>query len=55
VTDEDGFAVLGGAGLSIRVGPGETTAAFRLENVNEIALALWRIYHLRSAPVRFEE
>ena len=53
-TDEDGFAALEGKGLTIRVGPGDTTATFRLENIHNVALTLWKIYHLRTARFCFE-
>ena len=35
-TDEDAFAVLRDRGVCIKVGPGESQAAFRLESVEDV-------------------
>ncbi|MEW6250808.1 MAG: trehalose-phosphatase [Planctomycetota bacterium] len=40
VTDEDAFATLSGPDVGVKVGPGETAAAFRIENTLEVARVL---------------
>ena len=49
LTDEDGFAVLGDQDISLRVGPGESRAQFRIADAVEMAQILWRVFELRSA------
>ena len=49
LTDEDGFAVLGDRDISLRVGPGESRAQFRIADAAEMAQILWRVFELRSA------
>ena len=49
LTDEDGFAVLGDQDFSLRVGPGESRARFRIADAAEMAQILWRVFELRSA------
>lgn len=46
VTDEDGFAVLGATDVGIRVGGGQTRAAYRLEDVHAVAHTLWLVHEL---------
>jgi len=48
-TDEDGFAVLGDRDVAIRVGGGETSAPYRLEDAHAVAEALWRIVRARES------
>ncbi len=40
VTDEDAFGALDDPGLSVRVGPGETSAAYRLADPDEVAVLI---------------
>jgi trehalose 6-phosphate phosphatase len=49
VTDEDAFAKLRGPDLSVKVGDGETCAAYRVADSEEVARVLARIAKLRSA------
>ena len=48
-TDEDGFAVLGGQDVAIRVGGGETLAPYRLDDAQAVAEALWFIHDKRAS------
>ena len=48
VTDEDALASLGTQDLGIRVGPGETSAGVRVEDILELATLLARLARLRS-------
>jgi trehalose 6-phosphate phosphatase len=47
-TDEDGLRVLGSGDVAIRVGGGDTVAAYRLDNAEAVARALWHICKVRS-------
>lgn len=49
VTDEDAMRVLGGDDLGVRVGPGESSAAIRVDGPQEIALLLEALADERSA------
>ncbi|WP_217183685.1 trehalose-phosphatase [Streptomyces sp. AC495_CC817] len=49
VTDEDAMRVLTDADLGVRVGPGETAAALRVQNPQEIALLLEALADEREA------
>ncbi|ARJ05952.1 hypothetical protein GCM10010988_11110 [Cnuibacter physcomitrellae] len=49
VTDEDGFAVLGEGDLGLKVGPGETAAAYRVDDPAAVAGLLARLAALRAA------
>ncbi|MCM3779075.1 trehalose-phosphatase [Microbacterium hydrocarbonoxydans] len=49
VTDEDAMRVLEGDDLGVRVGPGETAAALRVESPQEIALLLAALADERGA------
>ena len=51
VTDERGFAVLQPQDVGIKVGPGETAAAFRVESPEEFAAVLEHLHELRLAAV----
>jgi len=46
-TDEDAFSRLGPDDLGVKVGPGETAAALRIEGQEEVAPFLERLYELR--------
>ena len=48
-TDEDGFAVLGERDIAIRVGGGETSAPYRLEDARAVGEALWHIVRARES------
>lgn len=47
-TDEDGFAVLHGPDVGIKVGPGQSQAGFRINSVQEIATLLEAVAGLRQ-------
>ena len=47
-TDEDGFAVLNDADLSVKVGAGETIAAARVTDVDEVGELLTTLADLRT-------
>ena len=49
VTDEDAMRVLGDGDLGVRVGPGESAAAIRVENPQQIALLLEALADERAA------
>lgn len=49
VTDEDAFATLTGPDIGLKVGPGETRAAYRIENPVEVARLLARLQEQRAA------
>lgn len=49
VTDEDGIRVLGEGDLGVRVGPGESHAALRVENPQQMALLLEALADERTA------
>ena len=49
VTDEDAFRALGPADLTVKVGPGDTAARFRVESVEDAAETLRVIVERRSA------
>lgn len=49
VTDEHGFAVLRSGDIGVKVGPGETSAAFRIAAPAELAEVLDRVAELREA------
>ncbi|MFC7861878.1 trehalose-phosphatase [Arthrobacter koreensis] len=51
VTDERGFAVLKDGDVGIKVGPGETTAQFRVGSPEEFAAVLEHLHGLRLAAV----
>ncbi|MER2136122.1 MAG: trehalose-phosphatase [Arthrobacter sp.] len=51
VTDEKGFAVLQPQDVGIKVGPGKTAAAFRVESPEEFAAVLEHLHELRLAAV----
>lgn len=46
-TDEDAFGRLGPRDLGVKVGPGDTAAALRIEGQEEVASLLERLYELR--------
>lgn len=48
LTDENAFAVLSGADVGVKVGPGETRAAFRVSDVEEVSRVLARLCALRA-------
>ncbi len=48
VTDEDAFRALGPDDLTVKVGPGETAARFRVGSVEEAARALRLLFERRS-------
>ncbi len=52
VTDEDGFAVLTEGDLGVKVGPGETSAEFRIEDPSEVEELLSALVRERSAFTR---
>jgi trehalose-phosphatase len=47
-TDEDAFARLAGPDVGVKVGEGETSAAFRIDSTEESAKLLARLYELRE-------
>jgi trehalose 6-phosphate phosphatase len=49
ITDEDAFATLAGPDIGVKVGPGETRAAFRLADSTEVARLLARLAEQRAA------
>lgn len=51
VTDEDAFAVLAGADLGIKIGPGETAASARLGDTEDASRILAALYEFRKAWV----
>jgi trehalose 6-phosphate phosphatase len=48
VTDEDAFRALGPNDLTVKVGPGDTAARFRVESVDDAAVALRVVFERRS-------
>ncbi|MCW5944629.1 MAG: trehalose-phosphatase, partial [Cryobacterium sp.] len=52
VTDEDGFAVLTEGDLGVKVGSGETSAEFRIEDPSEVEELLSALVRERSAFTR---
>lgn len=48
VTDEDGFKTLAGPDVGVKVGPGETTAQYRVEGTVEVAQLLAHVSERRS-------
>ncbi len=48
VTDEDAFRALGPDDVTVKVGPGETAARFRVESVEGAAAALRQVFEQRS-------
>ena len=48
VTDEDGFGVLGDGDVGIKVGPGDTRAAYRLEGPAEVSEFLGQLATVRG-------
>jgi trehalose-6-phosphatase len=50
-TDEDAFAVLGEGDVGIKVGAGETGAAYRVTDPEEFSAVLMRLATLRSGPL----
>ena len=48
ITDEDVFRALRGPDLSVKVGPGDTAALYRVESPREVARTLARLLDLRS-------
>jgi len=51
LTDEDGFGALGPDDVSVKCGPGETLARFRVADPIEVARLLARLAELRAARV----
>ncbi|MCX7522037.1 trehalose-phosphatase [Microbacterium sp. STN6] len=51
VTDEDGFRALGGDDVGIKVGEGETLAAYRVADTDALAAALAQLAALRRAAL----
>ncbi|HPF40495.1 MAG TPA: trehalose-phosphatase [Phycisphaerae bacterium] len=49
VTDEDAFATLHGPDVGVKIGEGESAAAFRVEGPIDVARVLARLSELRSA------
>jgi trehalose 6-phosphate phosphatase len=49
VTDEDGFAALTAGDVSVKVGPGETAAAFRVADPDELGRTVQALADLRAA------
>lgn len=49
ITDEDAFATLSPEDVGVKVGPGETSAAFRAADSAEVAALLTRVAEQRSA------
>lgn len=50
VTDEDALRTLGPHDVGVRVGPGETAAALRVDGIPQLAAMLVRLAHERSLP-----
>jgi trehalose 6-phosphate phosphatase len=50
LTDEDAFAVLGPDDLSVKVGPGPTSAAHRVADVDEVAELMAMVAARRAQP-----
>jgi trehalose 6-phosphate phosphatase len=48
VTDEDGFAVMHGGDVGVKVGPGETKAEFRVADPDEVAALLGMLAAARA-------
>ena len=48
ITDEDAFAVLHGADLGIKVGPGDTRAQVRIDDTDEVANQLELLCEMRA-------
>lgn len=48
VTDEDGFAVLGDGDVGIKVGPGDTAAAYRVASPDAVLTVLVRLARRRT-------
>lgn len=49
ITDEDVFAMLSGPDVSIKVGPGETKAKFRIDDTHQAARVLARVAERRAS------
>ena len=49
LTDEDAFAVLAGPDVGVKVGPGPTTAGFRLPDTDSVARLLAEVFGRRRA------
>ena len=49
LTDEDAFAVLGGPDVGVKVGPGPTTAGFRVPDTDSVARLLAEVFGRRRA------
>lgn len=47
VTDEKAFSRLGGTDVGVKVGPGDTRAAYRVETPDDVALALQVLHEIR--------
>lgn len=52
VTDEHGFRALTGDDLGVKVGPGDTTAAYRVSTPEEFTEVLAELVRLRAAAVQ---
>lgn len=48
VTDEDAFGVLGAGDIGVKVGPGDTGAAYRVDDVHEVCALVGHTAALRS-------
>jgi trehalose 6-phosphate phosphatase len=49
VTDERAFARLGAADIGVKVGPGPTRAAVRIDGQEDVGSTLWRLHQLRES------
>jgi trehalose-phosphatase len=49
VTDEDAFAALPSTGLGIKVGPGETHAAYRIDSTTDVTEVLELLLAFRTS------